>query len=109
MNTEPRHILSISGGKDSAALAIYIQQTRNIPNMEYVFMDTEQELEETYDFLNKIEGVLGQEIIRLKPTRSFEDYLKLYGGFLPAANSRWCTSMLKIKPFEDSYCVMMKL
>ncbi|MDM8542790.1 hypothetical protein QUF90_17075 [Desulfococcaceae bacterium HSG9] len=33
-----RHILSLSGGKDSAALAVYLKD--KIPNLEYVFLDT---------------------------------------------------------------------
>jgi hypothetical protein len=105
---ERRHILSISGGKDSAALAIYMMETRNIENMEYVFMDTEQELPETYEFLDRLEGVIGASITRLKPKWSFEKLLKLHNGFLPSAQARWCTSMMKIKPFElfigDSLC-----
>ena len=36
-----RHVLGISGGKDSAALAIYLKQQGNIPEMEYYFSDTE--------------------------------------------------------------------
>jgi len=103
-----RHILSISGGKDSAALAVHMMQTRDIPNMEYVCMDTEQELPETYDFLDRLEGVLGVPITRLKPKWSFEKLLKLHNNFLPSAKARWCTSMMKIKPFEefigDDYC-----
>ena len=33
-----RHILGISGGKDSAALAVHLRN--RIPDMEYVFCDT---------------------------------------------------------------------
>ena len=44
-----RHILSLSGGKDSTALAIYMRD--RIPEMEYAFCDTEKELPETYDYL----------------------------------------------------------
>ena len=35
-----RHILGISGGKDSAALAVHLRD--RIPDMEYVFCDTEK-------------------------------------------------------------------
>lgn len=100
MSNEFRHILSISGGKDSAALAIYMKQTRNISNMEYVFMDTGQELTETYEYLDKLEGVLDCSIIRLKPEHSFNEYLKLHNNFLPSPRQRWCTVKMKIKPFE---------
>jgi len=30
----------------------------------------------------------------------FDHFLKMYGGFLPSANSRWCTKKLKLEPFE---------
>jgi tRNA(Ile)-lysidine synthase TilS/MesJ len=33
-----RHIVSLSGGKDSTALAIYLRD--KIPQLEYVFCDT---------------------------------------------------------------------
>ncbi|GAI75943.1 unnamed protein product, partial [marine sediment metagenome] len=52
-----RHILSISGGKDSAALAIYMRD--RVPDMEYVFCDTHEELPETYEYIDKLEAFLG--------------------------------------------------
>ena len=52
-----RHILSLSGGKDSTALALYMRD--RVPQMEYVFCDTGEELAETYDYLLKIEAQLG--------------------------------------------------
>jgi 3'-phosphoadenosine 5'-phosphosulfate sulfotransferase (PAPS reductase)/FAD synthetase len=51
-----RHILSLSGGKDSTALALYMRD--RVPQMEYVFCDTGEELAETYDYLLKIEAQL---------------------------------------------------
>ena len=41
-HTNARHILSLSGGKDSAALAIFMKG--KIQNVEYVFCDTGEEL-----------------------------------------------------------------
>ena len=94
-----RHILSLSGGKDSTALAIYMQG--KISNVEYVFCDTGEELPETYEYLEKLEAFLGQKIVRLNPYRPFTHYLELYGGILPDARARWCTRMLKLRPFEQ--------
>jgi len=109
---EIKHIVSVSGGKDSAALAIYLrQQYPEIP-AEYVFCDTGCELPETDEYIKRLEGVLGKEVIRLtaletlgikeKPGRNpFDIWLKeVYGGFLPSPRSRWCTRVLKIEPFE---------
>jgi len=80
--------------------------------VEYVFCDTEYELPETYEYLDKLEAYLGRKITRLnaldglgiarKPGRkAFDVWLnEYYGGFLPNPRSRWCTRILKIKPFE---------
>ncbi|SEJ93978.1 Phosphoadenosine phosphosulfate reductase family protein [Deinococcus reticulitermitis] len=62
-----RHILSLSGGKDSTALAIYMRD--KVPEMEYVFCDTGEELQETYDYLERLQAYLGKEIVYLKNMR----------------------------------------
>lgn len=95
------HVLSLSGGKDSTALAFYIRD--HMPEIhkkiEYIFCDTECELPETYEYLDKIEVFLDKKITRLKPYQSFEHLLDIY-GFLPSHYRRWCTVELKTKPFR---------
>src|SRR5262245_47247247 len=93
-----RHILMLSGGKDSTALAVFMRG--RIAEMEYVFCDTDKELDETYEYLDNIEYYLGKKITRLRDDRGFDHWLQVYGGYLPSSNMRWCTRMLKIKPFE---------
>lgn len=96
----PRHILSLSGGKDSTALAIYMRD--KVPEMEYVFCDTGEELQETYDYLERLQAYLGKEITYLKSNRQgFRDLLDARNGFLPSPQARWCTQYLKIIPFEQ--------
>jgi 3'-phosphoadenosine 5'-phosphosulfate sulfotransferase (PAPS reductase)/FAD synthetase len=98
--TKPiRHILSLSGGKDSAALAIYMRD--RVPEMEYIFHDTYKELPETYEYLGKLEAYLGKKIHFTKPDYDFDTWLDIYGGVIPSNHRRWCTRMLKLKPFED--------
>lgn len=94
-----RHILSLSGGKDSAALAIYMRD--RVPSMEYIFHDTEKELPETYEYLARLEATLGKPITRTSPTDSFDHWLSVFGGMLPSNHRRWCTRMLKLRPFEN--------
>ena len=94
-----RHVLGVSGGKDSAALAIYMRD--KVPEMEYFFTDTGAELPEVYDFLDRLEAYLGKPIARLMPERDFDHLLySSHNGFLPSPNTRWCTRELKIEPFE---------
>lgn len=99
MSKPVRHILSLSGGKDSAALAIYMRD--RVPEMEYIFHDTGKELPETYEYLGRLEALLGKKIISTTPDHSFDKWLDVYGGMIPSNHRRWCTRMLKLKPFED--------
>ncbi|WP_242359869.1 phosphoadenosine phosphosulfate reductase family protein [Anaeromyxobacter sp. SG17] len=99
MKKSVRHILSLSGGKDSSALAVYMKN--RVPEMEYVFCDTNKELAETYEYLDKLEAFLGKRIIRLNAERGFDHWLRVYGGYLPSSRMRWCTRQLKLKPFEQ--------
>src|SRR5581483_7691210 len=99
MSQPTRHILCMSGGKDSTALALYMRD-RN-PDMEYVFCDTDKELTETYEYLNQVEAFLGKKIIRLNAKVGFDHWLEVFGGYLPSPQMRWCTKLLKLKPFEE--------
>jgi len=98
-----RHVMGISGGKDSAALAIYVKD--HYPDiherMEYFFTDTGAELEEVYNLLDKLEEGLGKSINRLNSGQDFEHWLKIHNNLLPSPQQRWCTKTMKIKPFEE--------
>ena len=94
-----RHVLSLSGGKDSAALAVHMRD--RVPNMEYIFHDTGKELPDTYDYLESLEGKLGRKIVRTTFDTTFDDLLRQYGGMIPSNHRRWCTRMMKLKPFEE--------
>lgn len=108
-----RHIVPVSGGKDSAALALYMMKNYPQIDYEYVFTDTDCELPETIEYLNKLEAILGKKIHRTNALhymnidtkggkrKAFDIILnEQYGGFLPSPQSRWCTGVLKIRPFE---------
>ena len=96
-----KHVLGLSGGRDSAALAIYMRQQYPEVEIEYFFTDTGKELPEVYEFLVRLEGFLGKSILRLNPDRDFDFWLRLKNNFLPSPQIRWCTENLKIKPFEQ--------
>jgi len=96
-----RHVLGLSGGRDSAALAVFMRQTYPDLPIEYFFTDTGKELPEVYEFLGRLEGFLGCRIAYLNPDRDFDFWLKEYGNFLPSPRTRWCTRQLKLRPFEQ--------
>ena len=100
MEKNIKHVLGLSGGKDSSALAIYMKDNFPDLDIEYFFTDTGEELDEVYEYLNYLEGYLGKSINYLDPKRDFKHYLKQYNNFLPSAQSRWCTVRLKLTPFE---------
>jgi 3'-phosphoadenosine 5'-phosphosulfate sulfotransferase (PAPS reductase)/FAD synthetase len=100
MKARERHILGVSGGRDSAALAVHMRQTRPDLRLEYFFTDTGKELPEVYSFLDRLEGFLGQPIARLNPDRDFDFWMAEYGNFLPSPRTRWCTRQLKLRPLE---------
>ena len=101
MPQKTKHVLGLSGGKDSAALAVYMKQYHPDLNIDYFFTDTGKELPETYDFLGLLEGFLGKQIEYLNPDRDFDFWLSQFNNFLPSAQSRWCTRQLKLRPFEQ--------
>lgn len=96
-----RHIVPVSGGKDSAAMCVLLH--RELPQAEYVFCDTGSELRETYAYLDKIEKTLGIKITRLGSETPFETLLAKRKNYLPSPRARWCTVEMKIRPFEK-YC-----
>lgn len=104
-----RHVLGISGGKDSAALAIYLKDRHPELDVEYYSCDTGKELDETYELVEKLNSYLGKKIkdvVAVKPGEetpyetTFDHFLAEYGGYLPSSTARWCTKKLKLEPFE---------
>ncbi len=99
--TQPeKHVLGLSGGKDSAALAIYMKTYFPELDIDYFFTDTGKELPEVYEFLGDLEGYLEKKVLRLSPDKGFNHWLGKYNHFLPSPQTRWCTRDLKIRPFE---------
>ena len=100
MECVKKHVLGLSGGRDSAALAVYMRQHHPELDIQYFFTDTGKELPEVYEYLGRLEGFLGKPILRLNPDRDFDFWLKQYNDFLPSPQTRWCTRQLKLRPFE---------
>src|SRR5580765_3771642 len=95
-----KHVLGLSGGRDSAALAAFMRHNYPEIDVEHFFTDTGKELPEVYDFLGHLEGFLGKPILRLNPDRD-DFWLQGYRNFLPSPQTRWCTRQLKLRPFEQ--------
>lgn len=94
--TEPKHVVGLSGGKDSTALALWLVE--NEPReYEFICNRTGNELPPMVAHWERLERVLGQPI---KPVTHTTDLLGLIDeiGMLPNFRARWCTRILKIEP-----------
>lgn len=92
----PKHVVGLSGGKDSTALALWLVE--NEPRQyEFICNATGNELPEMAAHWRRLEEMLGQPI---KPVRHSTDLLGLCEdiSMLPNFRARWCTRILKIEP-----------
>ena len=104
------HIVSFSGGKDSTALLCKMLE-KGMKVDKIIFCDTGVEFPQMYDHIKKVENYIGREITIVKSEKSFEyymcDHIKTRGknkgkkgyGWMDFRN-RWCTSQLKIQPYN---------
>ncbi len=92
------NVIQVSGGKDSTATLIWA--INKGLKFQAVFCDTGWEADETYEYLDYLEGTLQIQIIRLKPKLDFVSLAKKRKRF-PSPKARFCTTELKVKPFVD--------
>lgn len=92
-----RVVASISGGKDSAAMSLYLTEL----GIEHdrVFLDTGWEHQATYEYLR---GPLTEKlgpITEIKPKRQMEELI-LHKAMFPSRQRRYCTQELKVLPMQ---------
>lgn len=90
-------IASVSGGKDSAALSLWLRE-QGIEH-ERVFADTGWEHADTYEYLRgPLTRVLGP-IHEVRAERQMVDLVR-HKGMFPSRLRRWCTDELKVNPLH---------
>lgn len=92
-----RVIASISGGKDSAAMSLYLHELGI--SHERVFMDTGWEHPATYEYLR---GPLTLALGPIREIRGDKTFTELvnHKGLFPSRVMRFCTEELKVKPMQ---------
>jgi len=92
-----RVIASISGGRDSAAMSLYLTELG--VEHERVFMDTGWESAITYDYLR---GPLTDKLGPITEIRGDLDFVQLVEkkGLFPSRVMRFCTEELKVRPVQ---------
>ena len=117
-------VVSVSGGKDSLACCLRLfEMGYKKEDFKRIFMDTGWESQQTYDYLDELEGTIGK-IERIKKSiplnhkfssaaREFilaeEERIGRESGFIraivqysifPSSLRKFCTRKLKIEPFQ---------
>lgn len=90
------HIVGLSGGKDSVCLALALREKEPRP-YTYVFTPTGDELPEMVAHMEKVEALLGVPLVRL--TNGTLASVIRDNGMLPNHRARFCTRILKLKPY----------
>lgn len=96
-----RYIIPVSGGADSSALCVLMHEKYPHVPFELWFSDTLAEEPEIYETLDKLEDFVDKKIERMAPEEGLYELIERWGGYLPSAQSRWCTATLKLKPFNQ--------
>lgn len=89
------HVVALSGGKDSTAMALRLAE---VEPREYVYIctPTGRELPAMEAHWSRLEEMLGATILRLSP-RTLDSWIREWNA-LPNFRMRWCTRVLKIEP-----------
>lgn len=96
-------IVSVSGGKDSTAMALHLSEL----GIEYraVFMDTGWENSTTYTYLRETLEPLVGPIEWLRSDMDMVETIR-HKAMFPSRMRRWCTQQLKVIPMQD-HCVQV--
>lgn len=96
MNDEPMHIVGLSGGKDSTALALLLTE-REPRNYTFICNETGDELPEMHEHWRNLETMLGKPLVRVRAAVDLNGAIE-QEKMLPSVFARWCTRILKIEP-----------
>lgn len=92
------HVVALSGGKDSTALALRLAEVEPRDYL-YVCTPTGDELPDMIEHWASLERLLRKPIQRVKAKYSLSELIEEWNA-LPNHRQRWCTRVLKIEPFQ---------
>lgn len=91
------HIVALSGGKDSTAMALRLMEVEP-RDYQFCITPTGRELPAMEDHWKRLECLLGKPIIRIPGPKLDELIIKQLT--VPNHRMRFCTRMVKIEPFQ---------
>jgi 3'-phosphoadenosine 5'-phosphosulfate sulfotransferase (PAPS reductase)/FAD synthetase len=90
-------VCSVSGGKDSTAMALYLTRDLKLPDVRFVFADTGWEHPDTYAYIKDVLAPLLGHIEWVGYPGGMRSLVTKKGTF-PSRLRRFCTEELKVKP-----------
>jgi 3'-phosphoadenosine 5'-phosphosulfate sulfotransferase (PAPS reductase)/FAD synthetase len=99
--SSPFHLVGLSGGKDSTALALLLKERH--PEIPYRFYctPTGDELPEMFEWWKRLGELLGTRIIPIMQTTLLETIAR--NKALPNFRMRFCTRAIKIEPLIELF------
>jgi 3'-phosphoadenosine 5'-phosphosulfate sulfotransferase (PAPS reductase)/FAD synthetase len=95
-----KHIVALSGGKDSTAMALALKEY-DPADYQYICTPTGDELPEMEDHWKRLEDILKAPIIRIQNETIFDLIRRM--KMLPNFRARFCTRILKIEAAQEYY------
>ena len=97
--TDRELVVSVSGGKDSTAVVLWLRDC-GVTDYTPVFMDTGWEHPSTIRYVHDdLSKLTPRPVLTLKPERPMADLIR-HKGMFPGRLARFCTTKLKVDPFE---------
>jgi len=102
----PFHLVALSGGKDSTALALELRDRNPEIQYRYYITPTGWELPEMFDWWKEIGERLGSRLIPVMYTSLGECIRK--NKMIPNFHARFCTRQIKIEPARKMMAALVK-
>lgn len=92
-----KHVVALSGGKDSTALSVRLRELNPGVDYEYIFTPTGNEPPEMVSHWVKLSEILGKKLTPVVHPLGLNGLIREQNA-IPNWRQRWCTRMLKIEP-----------
>lgn len=94
-----KHVVALSGGKDSTALALRLREINPDVDYTYVCTPTGDELPEMFAHWRKLGELLGKRLMPICHPKGLKGIIR-QEQMLPNFRARFCTRILKIEPYR---------